>query len=98
MSKSALLARNNDPELTCVEPDTYDDMQVGRWMSRLDIKAVHEEGFHQARPEGYHTTLLKNQDPIISFHKFADGGEGEAAEKAVREYHEWFGGESNGSG
>jgi hypothetical protein len=28
MSMPTVLARNNDPELTCIEPDTYDDMQV----------------------------------------------------------------------
>jgi hypothetical protein len=61
MSKAALLLRNNECEdCTCGAPDTYDDMQVGKWFTRHlmgKVLTVHEEGFHQvrlARPSNTH--------------------------------------------
>merc|ERR1711990_1035674 len=78
MSRPALLARNSNPELKCAAPDTFDDMQVGRWMTQAGISAVHEEGFHQARPDQYHPTILEHQDPV-SFHKFAKDDRSDAS-------------------
>jgi hypothetical protein len=72
LSKEALRKRNecdSDGKCKCHAPDTYDDMQLGRWMALLEIPAVHEEGFHQAPPATYHSTVLQNQ-ALLSFHKF----------------------------
>lgn len=71
MSRPALLQRNGNADCSCIAPDTYDDMQVGKWFtSRLGIKAVHEEGFHQANPDHYHPMRLAHEE-LLSFHKFA---------------------------
>ena len=43
---------------------------MGKWFtSRLGIKAVHEEGFHQANPDHYHPVRLAHEE-LLSFHKF----------------------------
>ena len=70
LSKAALTARNECTECSCSAPDTYDDMQMGKWFtSRLGVAAVHEEGFHQAAPEHYHPLRLAHEE-LLSFHKF----------------------------
>lgn len=80
MSIEALKRRNKcarDGKCDCASPDTYDDMQLGRWMASLSIPAIHEEGFHQAAPSTYTKKTLADQD-LLSFHKFENGPDNRA--------------------
>lgn len=53
----------------CRSDDAPDDMHLGSCLTSLGINMVHSNRFHQARPEDYHESLLKEHDPL-SFHKF----------------------------
>lgn len=55
--------------LQCSAPDTFDDMQMGRWMRSLSTAAVHDDRFHQAQPQEYNEFEL-GQHALASFHKF----------------------------
>ena len=52
---------------SCPRPDTPDDMHLGACMTNLGQSIVHSSRFHQARPDDYPESLLR--DPV-SFHKF----------------------------
>ena len=47
----------------------FDDMQMGKWFHDIDIDVAHAPGFHQAAPENYVETRLREDQPL-SFHKF----------------------------
>ena len=80
VSIAALKLRNKcaaDAKCECAAPDTYDDMQLGRWMAQLSVPAVHEEGFHQAAPSTYVPEILNDQN-LLSFHKFKNNNDNRA--------------------
>ena len=62
-------------------------MQFGLWMGRIRIAAVHEDGFHQAKPPEYHPTTLAH-NTAVSFHKFIRKGDTVDVERTVSEYYE----------
>jgi len=55
-----------DEGIECRKADTPDDMQLGIWMHRLGIPALHSAQFHQRKPDDYHPTMLNSRS--ISFH------------------------------
>ena len=61
-----------DGSVRCSAPDTFDDMQVGKWFTRYlkqKVLTVHEDGFHQSAPENFHPYRLAHEE-LLSFHKF----------------------------
>lgn len=55
-------------EFRCPSDDSPDDMLLGMFFAARGIPIIHSPYFHQARPEDYSESFLKNQVPV-SFHK-----------------------------
>jgi hypothetical protein len=44
-----MLEKFIDGNVQCSAPDTFDDMQMGRWAKQLDVVPVHDDRFHQVQ-------------------------------------------------
>ncbi|MCL4120908.1 UNVERIFIED_CONTAM: hypothetical protein GTU68_029619 [Idotea baltica] len=69
LSKRTVSLLSKEGACDCPSSETPDDMYLGACLQRQQVPIIHSRRFHQARPDDYAPSLLKDTSPI-SFHKY----------------------------